>query len=237
MVPVMKHDLDLSDVPGKPVLVGVGGSHAYGLATAESDIDYRGVYVIPTSDLFGLTTPPETYDRHNPDCALHEVAKFLRLASAANPTVLEVLYYNDYPIKTEVVGQALLDNRDLFITSKIRATHIGYASAQFERLKKRQNSFSSDTAKRTAKHARHLLRLLRQAEQALTTGKFDLAVLDREEIFAFGELEHSKMVYKAEREILRVKNVESILPEYPDMDAINNLLISIRWGALEGSLR
>ncbi len=230
----MNHDLDLSEVPGKPVLVGVGGSHAYGLATAESDVDYRGVYVAPTRKFFGLTTPQETYDTHEPyDIALHEVGKFLRLASAANPTVLEVFYYSDYAV-TDQTGWRLLDHRDLFITGKIRTTHIGYATAQFERLKKRQNSFSSDTAKRTAKHARHLLRLVRQAEQALTTGTFDLAVLDRDEIFAFGEMEHSKMVHKAEREIERVKSVPSVLPEEPDMEAIEALLITIREEHLRG---
>lgn len=223
----MQHDLDLSDVPGIPVLVGVGGSHAYGLATVDSDIDYRGCYVAPTRDFFHLTTPQETYDRHDPDIALHEVGKLLRLASAANPTVLEVFYYSDYPVRTDV-GDLLIENRNLFVTSKIRTTHIGYARAQFERLKRRQNSFSADTAKRTEKHARHLLRLVRQAERALTTGDFDIAALDRDEIFAFGELEHSKMVYRAEREIERVENVESVLPPEPDMKAIDDLLVEIR---------
>lgn len=223
----MNHDLDLAEVPGVPILVGVGGSHAYGLATVDSDVDYRGCYVAPTRGFFRLTTPVETYDRHDPDVALHEVGKMLRLAFAANPTVLEVFFYSDYPIRDEF-GDLLIENRDLFITSKIRTTHIGYATSQFERLKRRENSFSSDTAKRTAKHARHLLRLVRQAEQALTTGTFDLGVLDREEIFAFGELEHAQLVHKAEREIERVKNVPSVLPEEPDREAIENLLIKIR---------
>ena len=59
-------------------------------------------------------------------------------------------------------------------------------------------------------------------------------MLDRDEIFAFGELEHSKMVYKAEREIKRVKSVPSVLPEEPDMQAIENLLIAIREEHLSG---
>lgn len=227
----MQHSLDLSEVPGTPVLVGVGGSHAYGMATATSDVDYRGCYVVPTRALFGLTTPPETYDRHNPDVALHEVGKLLRLAAAANPTVLEVFYYSDYAIR-EKIGDLLIDNRDLFITSKIRDTHVGYARSQFERLKRRENSFSADTAKRTAKHARHLLRLVRQAERALTTGEFSITVDDRDEIFAFGELEHARMCEKAEREIERVKAVPSVLPDEPDLDAVNDLLIEIRGTSL-----
>jgi predicted nucleotidyltransferase len=223
----MEHSLDLSEVPGTPVLVGVGGSHAYGLATVDSDVDYRGCYVAPTRDFFRLSYPTETYDRHDPDIALHEVGKLLRLASAANPTVLEVFFYADYPVRTDI-GDLLIKNRDLFITGKIRDTHVGYARSQFERLKRRQNSFSADTAKRTEKHARHLLRLVRQAERALTTGDFDIAALDRDEIFAFGELPHADMVRKAEKEIERVKNVESILPPEPNMEAIEDLLVQIR---------
>lgn len=223
----MNHDLDLSEVPGRPVLVGVGGSRAYGLATVDSDVDYRGCYVAPTREFFRLVTPQETYDRHDPDCALHEVGKLLRLASAANPTVLEVFYYSEYAICDEI-GDLLIENRDLFITDKIRASHVGYARSQFERLKRRENSFSADTAKRTAKHARHLLRLVRQAERALTTGTFDIAALDREEIFAFGELPHADMVRRAEKEIDRVADVPSVLPPGPDLEAIDALLIEIR---------
>lgn len=223
----MQHDLDLSEVPGTPCLVGVGGSHAYGLATVDSDVDYRGCYVAPTREFFRLSTPQETYDRHDPDCALHEVGKLLRLASAANPTVLEIFYYSEYVVR-DWIGDLLIRNRDLFITEKIRTTHIGYATSQFERLKRRQDSFSADTAKRTAKHARHLLRLVRQAERALTTGTFDIAALDRDEIFNFGELPHDQMVRKAEYEIERVKNVKSVLPPAPDLEAIDNLLVHIR---------
>lgn len=207
--------------------MGVGGSRAYGLATVESDVDYRGCYVVPTRDLFRLVTPQETYDRHDPDVALHEVGKLLRLASAANPTVLEVFYYSEYAIRDEI-GDLLIENRDLFITGKIRGSHVGYARSQFERLKRREHSFSADTAKRTAKHARHLLRLVRQAERALTTGTFDIAALNREEIFAFGELDHSEMCRRAEREISRVESVVSILPPFPNLEAIDALLVEIR---------
>lgn len=223
----MEHMLDLCDVPGTPCLVGVGGSRAYGLATVDSDTDYRGCYVAPTRAFFGLHYPTETYDRHDPDVALHEVGKLMRLASAANPTILEVFFYAEYAVRTDV-GDLLIKNRDLFITDKIRNSHIGYARSQFNRLIRRENSFSSDTARRTAKHARHLLRLVRQAEQALTTGIFDITVMDREEIFAFGELPKDEMIRRAEKEINRVEKLPSILPPEPDMVAINDLLVSIR---------
>lgn len=223
----MNFDVDLEDVPGVTVLVGVGGSKAYGLATVDSDTDFHGCFVAPTREFFGLRYPTETYDRHDPDVSLHEVGKFLRLAAAANPTILEVFFYSDYIVQDKV-GSILIENRDLFITERIRATHVGYAKSQFERLKRRHDSFSADTAKRTAKHARHLLRLVRQAERALTTGEFRITVDEREEIFAFGELGHEKMIRRAEHEINRVVEASSVLPQEPDMDTINDLLVGIR---------
>lgn len=230
----MDVDLDLKDAPGTPILVGVGGSRAYGLATVDSDTDFRGCFVLPSSAFLGLKYPKETYDRNDPDVALHEVGKLLRLASAANPTVMEVFHYSEYVVRTEV-GNLLIDSRDLFLTGKIRDTHLGYATQQFKRLQNRQGSFSSDTAKRTAKHARHLLRLVRQAEKALATGEFSITVDDREEIFAFGELEYETMVRKAEAEINRVRKVDSVLPPEPNMAAINDLLLQIRYDFLPDS--
>jgi predicted nucleotidyltransferase len=227
----MESELNLSDLPGLPVLVGIGGSHAYGLATPESDIDYRGCYVAPTRAFFGLTSPEETYDRHDPDMALHEVGKLLRLAMSANPTVLELFFYDTYVAKNEI-GDLLIANRDLFITSKIRATHMGFAMSQLGRLKNREDS-ESPRDKRVSKHARHLLRLIQQAERALSMGVFDIRVADREEIFAFGQLPYDEMVRQAQVAVDRLETVESVLPAEPDIDAINDLLVRIRTIALD----
>lgn len=231
----MESQLDLNGLPGLPVLVGIGGSTAYGLATPASDIDYRGCYVAPTRAFFGLDAPTETVDRHEPDVALHEVGKLLRLAMTANPTVLESFYYSTYVYMDVEIGPLLLDNRELFITEKIRATHAGFAMSQLNRLKRREDdgTLAAKDPKRIAKHARHLLRLIQQAERALTTGEFSIQVADRDEIFAFGELPYDEMVAKGEEAVDRLKEVPSVLPDEPDVEAINDLLVHIRTIALD----
>lgn len=223
----MRNELPLSDIPGKPVLIGVAGSHAFGMATAASDVDFRGCYVIPTREFFHLVTPPESFSHNDPDVALHEVGRLLRMAAAANPTALEALFYTNYVIGSPI-GNMLLASRELFITNKIRDTHLGFARSQFEKMKKRDGTSPTDTIKRTAKHARHTLRVIRLTEKVLTTGSYDLLVDNPDEIFAFGELEHAERIRKAEYEIERIKNVESILPPEPDMKAIDDLLVQIR---------
>lgn len=221
----MESELDLSTVPGKPILVGIGGSQAYGLATPQSDTDYRGCFVAPTRALFGLEQPTETIDQHEPDVALHEVRKLIKLALSANPTVLELFFYDTYVAKT-YEGELLLANRHLFITSKIRDTHVGFAVAQLKRIERREKEGIDD--KRVAKHARHLLRLIQQAERALTTGEFSIKVADRDEIFAFGELSNEEMLKQANVAVDRLKGVPSVLPDKPHIEAINALLIHIR---------
>lgn len=219
--------LDLTAVPGTPVLVGIGGSHAYGLAHADSDIDYRGCYLVPTQDLFRLTSPPESFTRTDPDVAMHEVGKFVRLATSANPTVLEVLHYDTYVASTPV-GDLLVENRHLFLSEQVRVTHVGYARSQFKRLQNREGTFSADTAKRTAKHARHLLRLVRQGHRAITTGELSIRVTDRDELFAFGNLPYEQMCAQAEAEIAALDAAPSVLPPQPDGAAIDRLLIAVR---------
>lgn len=224
----MEHALDLSEVPGTPVLVGVGGSRAYGLATVDSDVDYRGCYVAPTREFFRFVTPRETYDRQDPDVSMHEVGKFLRLAIAGNPSILESLFFSEYVIKT-TVGESILKHRDLFVTNRIRATHLGYADQQLKRISKRDSAVSvHEDDKRSSKNARHLLRLIKQVERAMTTGEFRITVEDRDEIFAFGGLPRSDMLRKAEREIERVTRLESVLPSAPNIEKIEAMLIRIR---------
>lgn len=223
----MEHSVDLTDVPGNVALLGVAGSHAFGMARPGSDVDYRGCYVAPTRALFGLRLPPDSYSHKDPDVAMHEVGTFVRYAAAANPTALEALHYSEYVIKDHI-GDLLLAKRGLFITDKIRDTHLGFAESQFKRLTKRLDSFSSKTAKRTEKHARHTLRVIRLTEKALTTGVYDLVVDDPEEIFAFGELDHDEMSRRAAVEITRIRSLKSVLPHGPDFKAINDLLVNIR---------
>ena len=72
------------------------GSHAHGLATEGSDVDYRGVYVSPTSEILSLSnTKVRGKNTHwvegeNEDATSYELGHFLFLALKCNPSILEV---------------------------------------------------------------------------------------------------------------------------------------------------
>ncbi|MFC7846095.1 DNA polymerase beta superfamily protein [Streptomyces sp. NPDC001046] len=81
-----------------PVLFAtVSGAHLYGFPSRDSDVDLRGVHLLPAADLVGLREPEETrsrmWDRDGieMDLVTHDLRKFVRLMLRRNGYVLEQL--------------------------------------------------------------------------------------------------------------------------------------------------
>ncbi len=112
----------------------VYGSRAYGLDTAASDEDLRGVVVGPAAWYHGFVGGPEQVDLGK-DHVHWEIRKLMRLLAAANPTVLEVVYTDPrhHRVLTPA-GRRLLDARDLFLSRRVKDTFAGYALGQLRRI-------------------------------------------------------------------------------------------------------
>lgn len=213
------------------LLRGVAGSTAHGLARAGSDEDLHGVFGWPTEALYGLEKPKETLDGHEPqDYSYHEVEKYIRLALSNNPTVLETMWLDEYKDVAPVWGETLLLNRQQFLFTKgVRNAYLGYAESQFKKIQARANgTFSSDTKNRASKHARHMFRLLEQAEYLLTTGDMKITVDSPEWYFALEEMPWSEWVRIYLGVAARIREVESVLPEQPNREWANGFLIAYR---------
>jgi uncharacterized protein len=229
----------------RTLLLGVVGSTAYGLATAASDEDLLGVYLAESRDVLGLDGASVTSGSEvttKPDRTMHELGKYCVLALKCNPTVTELLWLPEYRVETEA-GRRLRAMRGAFLSTEyVRSAYGGYALQQAKRLLGRHEAgkegFSADTAKRTAKHGRHCLRLLIQAQQLLRSGELVLDVGDRrEELFAAGELAASDPAGFAalfEHEKVALDRIASVLPERADRDAVNELVVELRMAALAG---
>ncbi len=96
------------------ILLGLGGSFAYGTRNQNSDIDFRGITLNMVSDLIGLTNF-EQYEDVNTDTVIYSFNKIVKLLLECNPNTCEILGLNenDYLIKTKL-GQELLDKKWLF---------------------------------------------------------------------------------------------------------------------------
>ena len=116
----------------------VAGSQAYGLDTPESDLDVRGVCIPPRRYLLGLS-PFEQWEHQEEagDVVIYALAKFVRLALACNPNVIEllhtdprhVLFVNDY-------GRRLLEHRHLFLSKRAGQSFTEYAISQLRRIER-----------------------------------------------------------------------------------------------------
>lgn len=213
--------------PDNIILEAITGSTAYGLNTENSDIDQMGIFVAPTEKILSLSNIKETYVHNDPDWAYHEVGKFIHLAMKGNPTILELLFADGYLTLTKM-GKMLVDNRHHFLSNVIFKSYGGYAYSQVRKLNARGGTYGSGRSNRYEKHSRHLLRLLQQGEQLITTGTLDVKVDNRDELFEFGHKTPHEIVTVFEERIQRFNKLESILPDKPNIDELNRMLIKIR---------
>ena len=135
------------------ILLGLGGSHAYGTNNENSDIDFRGITLNLPSDLLGLTEFEQYEDEHT-DTVIYSFNKMVRLLLECNPNTCEILGLDEdqYLIKTPL-GQELWDHSQLFLSKRAAKSFGGYASAQLRRL---QNALARDSMPQSEKE-RHIL--------------------------------------------------------------------------------
>lgn len=227
----------MNEEPKKPdniILEGLCGSRAYGLDTEDSDEDWKGIFVVPTESLLGLKKykPRITYNHVDPDWIYHEVGKFAKLAMGGNPTLTELLWLDGYRILTKH-GKMLVDNRHHFLsTSYIRNAYSGYVFSQARKLNARDGSYGGGKNNRYEKHSRHLFRLLYQGRELLETGKLTVRVTPevREELFSLQNLPVNDLITRFEKEIRELDNIKSVLPDKPNYEKINEMLLRIRKG-------
>ncbi len=124
------------------ILMGLGGSYAYGTNNENSDIDFRGITLNLPSDLLGLTEF-EQYEDNSTDTVIYVFNKIIKLLLECNPNTIELLGLDEeqYLIKTPL-GQELLDHKQLFLSKRAAKSFGGYASAQLRRL---QNAIARDS--------------------------------------------------------------------------------------------
>ncbi|MBD5551717.1 MAG: nucleotidyltransferase [Lachnospiraceae bacterium] len=124
------------------ILLGLGGSYAYGTNNENSDIDFRGITLNIPSDLLGLTEFEQYEDGHT-DTVIYSFNKIVKLLLECNPNTIELLGLDEeqYLIKT-ALGQELLSHKELFLSKRAAKSFGGYAGAQLRRL---QNAIARDS--------------------------------------------------------------------------------------------
>lgn len=118
-----------------PILIGYGGSIAYGTNTPSSDVDVRGVVENKKEELLGITKDREVVSVAGEDTQFYTLKKALILFSQCNPNTIELLGLKpEHYLFKNNAGQMLLDNKDLFLSKRAIYTFGSYAKSQLNRL-------------------------------------------------------------------------------------------------------
>jgi hypothetical protein len=219
------------------VYVCLAGSRAYGLDRPDSDWDVRGVYMAPTEELLGLREPPDELEENQPprETKIFELGKFVRLATKANPNILELLWAPES--QSLGIFEPFVKNRGAFLSKQLAVSYRGYAKSQFVKMKQDVNT----KGEIRMKHAAHLLRLMTAGAMALDIGTIPVKTGGRSREFLKGVLagnvEFDEIMKRYERQeaFFDLALSRSKLPEEPDEDLINKLLVTARCQALNAA--
>lgn len=145
--------MNLDWLPNNLIYVTLHGSRAYGLANELSDCDLKGICNPPDVVEGNLFHKFEQSENHsviesqfshlknpkNPklESTIYSLKKFFILAANVNPNILELLWVDeDDRFVCENTAVKLLQNRDLFLSSKAKFTFAGYAFAQAAKIER-----------------------------------------------------------------------------------------------------
>ncbi|MBO0930797.1 DNA polymerase beta superfamily protein [Fibrella aquatilis] len=111
----------------------VSGSKAYGTNLPHSDTDIRGVFILPQTDLYGLTYTEQVNDRTN-DIIFYELGRFVDLLSKNNPNILGLLCA---PADCIIHRDPIMDHIRVadFLSKLCRDTFAGYAISQIKKAR------------------------------------------------------------------------------------------------------
>mgnify|MGYP001579929995 CR=1 FL=1 len=131
----------------------ISGSQSYGFDTENSDFDCKGFCLPPKSireHLFNhfdqAINNKEIENRwgylRNPknpkfESTVYSLQKFFQLAAQCNPNVIELLWVDNNDIlQINKIGQKTIENREIFLSTKIKWTFQGYSFAQFAKIER-----------------------------------------------------------------------------------------------------
>lgn len=143
------------------ILLGLGGSHAYGTDVEGSDVDIRGIALNSKRDILcGHQFKQVVHEAT--DTTIYSINKIIDLLSNCNPNTIEMLgLKSEHYLYLHAIGQELLDNRKLFLSKRALYSFGGYATSQLRRL--------DNKSMRTLEHAereQHILNSIMNATYA-----------------------------------------------------------------------
>jgi uncharacterized protein len=116
---------------GLLVFEAITGSKAYGLDTAKSDTDIRGVFVLPRNMFYGLEYTAQVNNETN-DIVYYELKRYIELLTKNNPNILEMLSIPESCVLHKDEMMCML-KPEMFLSKLCEQTFANYAFAQIKK--------------------------------------------------------------------------------------------------------
>jgi len=226
------------------ILETYSGSMVYGTSLPTSDKDLRGVAVPPEDYILGI----ETFEQsvcHEPDRTIYGIHRWAELALQGNPNILEILWTpENYFVKRTRPGLMLVDNRDLFLSKRLKFRYLGYAQSQLHRMTRLNKNANTNPERRAlveklgfdAKNSLHLIRLMRTCLEILTEETIHVQRHDAAELLDIRLGKWTlEQIYAEERRLAHLIDqaiITTSLPTRPDRKAVNQLIKDVVRGLL-----
>ena len=228
-----------------PVFATISGAHLYGFASPDSDVDLRGAFVQPLSDVLGLQPSRETItvedkSRLDLDWVAHDVRKFARMMVNHNGYVLEQLF-SPLVVVTSDAHQELLALGRGCVTRPTVRHYLGFARGRRLRL--------AEPAP-TVKHLLYAYRVYLSGIHLMQTGevvahlptlnqRFRLTTVDEliarkragaeKMLLAADELaQHARWLDELESQLHAAHDASALPNEATSVAALNDLVIRVR---------
>jgi len=203
------------------------GSHAHGLATPDSDRDYRSVFVLPTEDMFklGFKPPSTQWTKGQTDETAWEVGAFLNLATQSHPLVLETFLA---PVEhANLWGHRLRSLfPDVWSSEKAFESFVNYAHNQRQKFLEKKDG-------RPEKYAAAYLRVLQNLCELLETGTFTIHIAPTElgkKILSIkqGKYRTGEVIDMGDTLFITAQQLRATSSHTENLDRINSFLIDLR---------
>jgi len=245
MADLLKHVAESGfPFPQRLIHVFVGGSELHGAKVhGTDDLDIYGVYIEPPELVLGLDSMPHfvwstagNERRNGPkdvDITLYSLKKWAGLACKGNPTALHFLFTKSAVRSTTWTN--ILTHKDVFLSRSCVPQFLGFADAQLKRMtgqlgrgKKGQRPELEEKYGYDVKAGMHVLRLLYECQELVSTGKITLPRPERDLLIRVrtGKYSMDKVLAMAQKQFADCEQAAKVssLPEKIDRAAVSKLL-------------
>lgn len=140
------------------IVLGLGGSYAYGINNEDSDLDLRGIAFNSKRNIL-LQKDFENCINTAVDCTIYSFEKIISLFCACNPNVIELfgLKNEHYLVKNDAFLE-ILAHKSMFLSTVAAHSFGGYANAQLRRLQNKSARLATQT-----EHEENILKSIEHA--------------------------------------------------------------------------